>query len=370
MRLVIVGGGIAGLATAWAACRNGSDVVLLDQGKLPNPMAASSDSSRVLRHAYGPTHGYAAMAVEAYAAWDRLWRDLGATHYEETGNLILGTADDPWIAGSLRSFDRLGIPHEGLKGSALLSRFPMVDEAAAQSGHFSPKAGVLFADRIVTGLIAWLRRKGVEIRENAKVEEIDENGASVRCADGRQIEGDAVLVACGAWAGNLAADLMDSIAPSRQVVLYVKPPAALESAWAQGPVVSHVESTTQRILYALPPVAGTHIKFGDHRMEVGGDPDAPRVATHADVAAILHLARGSFADIDGYRLVSSKVCFYTVTPDERFLVRRRGRTVYLSACSGHGFKFGALVGERTAEALTELPRFESYRDWLAGTAEV
>jgi sarcosine oxidase len=40
---------------------------------------------------------------------------------------------------------------------------------------------------------------------------------------------------------------------------------------------------------------------------------------------------------------------YTTTPDEHFIVERRGRVVIGSACSGHGFKFAPAIGKRLAE---------------------
>jgi sarcosine oxidase len=39
---------------------------------------------------------------------------------------------------------------------------------------------------------------------------------------------------------------------------------------------------------------------------------------------------------------------YTTTPDERFILERRGRVLIGSACSGHGFKFAPAIGERLA----------------------
>jgi sarcosine oxidase len=39
---------------------------------------------------------------------------------------------------------------------------------------------------------------------------------------------------------------------------------------------------------------------------------------------------------------------YTTTPDEHFILERRGRVVIGSACSGHGFKFAPAVGSRLA----------------------
>jgi sarcosine oxidase len=36
------------------------------------------------------------------------------------------------------------------------------------------------------------------------------------------------------------------------------------------------------------------------------------------------------------------------TPDQTFILERRGRIVVGSACSGHGFKFAPAIGERLA----------------------
>jgi glycine/D-amino acid oxidase-like deaminating enzyme len=41
MKAIIVGGGIVGLATAWALARDGHEVELFEQGPLPNPLASS-----------------------------------------------------------------------------------------------------------------------------------------------------------------------------------------------------------------------------------------------------------------------------------------------------------------------------------------
>lgn len=39
------------------------------------------------------------------------------------------------------------------------------------------------------------------------------------------------------------------------------------------------------------------------------------------------------------------------TADNRFLSRQIGRATVVSACSGHGYKFGAAVGRRVAAAV-------------------
>ena len=48
------------------------------------------------------------------------------------------------------------------------------------------------------------------------------------------------------------------------------------------------------------------------------------------------------------RSLRAETCLYTNTADERFVLERRGNLVVGSPCSGHGFKFAPLIGERLA----------------------
>jgi sarcosine oxidase len=67
----------------------------------------------------------------------------------------------------------------------------------------------------------------------------------------------------------------------------------------------------------------------------------------------------------------SETCLYTMAPDEDFVLERVGPVVIGSACSGHGFKFGPLVGEILADLALGLDprlpegRFSSQRPGLA-----
>jgi sarcosine oxidase len=55
-------------------------------------------------------------------------------------------------------------------------------------------------------------------------------------------------------------------------------------------------------------------------------------------------------------VVNARVCMYTNTADERFIAITPagipGVTV-LSACSGHGFKFAAVMGDLMAELILD-----------------
>src|SRR5829696_10254142 len=105
MRVIVVGGGVMGLSVARGLHRLGHEPVVLEQGTIPNPNASSADQHRLIRYAYGEAHGYAVMVRDAYAAWERLWSDLGQSLYVPTGQVLTAPRDDPWLLSSCLSLE-------------------------------------------------------------------------------------------------------------------------------------------------------------------------------------------------------------------------------------------------------------------------
>src|SRR5260370_4129793 len=132
MKAIIVGGGIMGLATAWALARGGHEVELLEQGPLPNPLASSMDDHRLIRHPYGDRRGYARMIDAAYAAWDLLWGDLGQRLYAPTGTLALTGNGETSAARSAAVLAGIGKPMSELRLAHLPRRFPQLHTKGAE----------------------------------------------------------------------------------------------------------------------------------------------------------------------------------------------------------------------------------------------
>ena len=94
------------------------------------------------------------------------------------------------------------------------------------------------------------------------------------------------------------------------------------------------------------------LKVGAHHAGPEADPNEPGEPEPELVERITAWAR------DTYRLadpepVGAETCIYTTTPDESFILERRGRLVVGSPCSGHGFKFAPAIGERLAALALE-----------------
>jgi glycine/D-amino acid oxidase-like deaminating enzyme len=364
MKIGIVGAGIMGLAAAWALQRRGASVSVFEQYAIPNPLGSSVDQHRLIRYPYGDQLGYCRMVEAAYAAWARLWADLGdasetRTLYAETGTIGLDGGKGDWAARSLATMAAAGVPFERLAPADLARRFPHLNADGIGTAFYQPNGGALFAGRIVERLAHHLATTGVALHPKTRIAEIDPERARFLVGDGRAHSFDRVLIAAGAWLTRLAPAFAARVTPSRQLVVYVEPPPAHKAAWAAAPMV--VEFRGDSAFYAVPPRAGLGLKFGDHNFTLGGDPDRDREATRAEAETLLAGWRGRFRDGDAYRIVEAKTCFYDVEPREQFILEPLAAAGWVMAgFSGHGFKFGALMGEIAAAAMLG----EKSADWV------
>jgi glycine/D-amino acid oxidase-like deaminating enzyme len=359
--LVIVGGGIMGLSTAWAMARRGWRVTLLEQHGIPNPLGSSVDHHRLIRYPYGSMPGYGRMVREAYAAWAQLWGDLGETLHVDSGTLVLSGVEGGWAAASVRQLDALGVPHRRLTPREMTQRWPHLKPDGLAFVLHLESGGVLLAERIVAALAAHLRPR-IDLREQTRVTDIDPARGAVRLADGRSIAGDHLVITAGPWTTRLVPNLTGRIVPSRQVLAYAMPPATHAAAWVSSPMV--LENTENVGFYAVPPVAGTPLKIGDHSFTRQGAPDRDREPDARELATVFALASQRFADAAQYRLAGGRTCFYTVTEDERFVLHAEGRALALSPCSGHGFKFGTVIGQKVAATLAGELSVSALAAWL------
>lgn len=372
MNIAIVGGGIMGLSAAWALAKRGARVSVFEQHAIPNPLGSSVDQHRLIRYPYGGDIGYMRMVDAAFGAWDRLWADLGDAVqarrlYVETGTVGIDAAGADWAQRSAASMREAGIAFETLDGAALVRRFPHLRPEGIATAIYEKRGGALFAGRIVERLAHHLGTGGVALHAKTKVADIDAERGRVRLADGAVRAFDRVIVAAGPWVARLVPGLAARVTASRQIVVYIDPPPAQAAAWATAPLM--IEMDRDYAFYAVPPRAGLGMKFGDHRFTLAGDPDREREVPRAEAEELLAKCRHRFRDGERYRIVEAKTCFYDVEPRERFILEPRGAAGYvMSGFSGHGFKFGALMGELAAAAVLGEKSAEAVRRYAAGEA--
>jgi glycine/D-amino acid oxidase-like deaminating enzyme len=364
MKVIIIGGGIVGLSTAWALARGGHEALLFEQGPLPHEGGASYDQQRLIRLPYADQVGYCAMTVDALKSWQRLWDDLGQSHYAEIGSLALSSEEGDWADLSRQTLDHLGLDYETLDHKQIEDLCPFMTVPQGVWGLHNTTGGLLFASRIVDSLIRDLRRRGVTLRDNARIVGVDPASSAVTLEDGSRQTADAIVVAAGAWTAKLFPELAHRAVPHRQVVTYMQPPAAHAKAWAEAPVMVHLLNDVD--IYAAPPAGGTELKFGCGQHRRPGDPDNLEPLGENEAAEVAGAFAPLLRDFADYKVLRGQVCPYAISSGERFVTERNGPILLIGGCSGHMFKFGALMGEQLARTVTGELGFKAFKLWAEG----
>ena len=111
-------------------------------------------------------------------------------------------------------------------------------------------------------------------------------------------------------------------------------------------------------LYGFPPMPGERrIKVATEQYTTSTTAaSVDRTVSVAESADMYRLhVEGRLAGVTP-KVMQTAACLYTVTPDRSFIIDRhpgKDKVLVVSACSGHGFKHSAGIGEAVAEVLSE-----------------
>jgi sarcosine oxidase len=330
----VVGGGLLGLAAAWALRRRGRDVVVFEQAEVGHMRGGSHGAARIFRYGY-PDARYVEMAIVARARWRALERACGETLLVPTGQVSFGHDLEPMI----EAMRAAGVPPQPLSPAEARERFPTL--AVDATAVFEPDSGVLVADRCLAALRDTAQ---LDVRTGEHVVHVDDDARGVSIAtDSSDVRADVAIVTAGPWTSTLVPSLA-VVQPfaTLEHVAYVRP---RDRHAAPAPVfIAHDAPAC----YGLPTIDG-RFKVGLHHAGVPIDPD--HAARTVDERAVREIEDAVRRFLPGFDPVPERVetCIYDNTPDEDFVVDRRGHVVVGCGTSGHGFKFGPLLGEMLAE---------------------
>ena len=363
MKLVIIGAGIVGLAIGHSALGRGHRVTIIEQGPIPNPHSASFDEHRMIRYQYRNAEGYSRMVVDAFAAWERLFAEMGRRHFSDSGVISISLESNDYAAASLATLKQAGLPQEVVEGATLEVLVPQLELPNNAIGVLCHPGGPLYADRIVTDLISLIEAKGGELLANSRAVAIDDAEAQVTLEDGRVIAGDAVIVAAGAWLDQLLPDEGTQSSSQRQTLAYVTAPQACMKAWQDGPALCVIGD---RNVYTLPPRDGTGLKFGSGALRRTLPVTNGFAVDPEQVRAVIGAFAPYLRDPDGYVVERGKVGYYVADSSREFRLHRRNRRLVITNCDGQMFKFGALFGEKLVDLIEGQAQLDAMSQWIAG----
>lgn len=350
LRVLVVGGGVIGLSTAWRLVRSGARVTLIERDRLGQ--GASRVAAGMLAPITEAGHGRGDPALVRFARTSLARYPSFATELEadadlpvslDTRGTLIVALDRDDAESVRRAFEfrrSLGLPVEWLSGTRAREIEPLLTPRA-NAAMWIPDDHQVDARALLTALARACVLRGVAIQDETPVERIvvgDGAIAGVRTALG-DIDADVVVLAAGAWSGGIAGLPPDAVPPVRPVKGQIVRLRATDDF-----ALAHVVRTPRA--YILKKTDGSVI-VGATQEEMGFDVQA----TAGGVKELLEHAWEAIPAI--YELVFDgvEVGLRPAARDHLPIIgatRVRG----LVMATGH-FRSGILLAPATADALVE-----------------
>ncbi|WP_347558822.1 N-methyl-L-tryptophan oxidase [Robbsia sp. KACC 23696] len=366
--VIVVGLGAFGSATAYQLAKRGVRVLGIDQFTPPHDRGSSHGATRITRMAVGEGEVYVPIIKRSHAIWDELERDTGATLFHRTGGLIMGLSGETshhgrtdFIKRSIDTAVQFGIPHEVLDAAEVRRRYPQFQTQDDEIAYFEPGAGALVPESCVQVQLDEARRLGADLRYGEKVLSITEQGDSVTV---RTTSGDysaaKVIVTAGPWVPGMAGGVVQAnLRVMRQTLHWFATDAPQWYAPERCPVFIWMHGRgDDEYLYGFPMVdgkPGVKVASEQYFAETLPDQFARAVETEESEEMYDRHVKNRLRALQR-QAVHAAACLYTVSTDSHFIVDRyrdMRNVQVVSACSGHGFKNSAGLGEQLALAAIE-----------------
>jgi sarcosine oxidase len=372
--VIVIGLGAVGSAALYQLARAGINAIGIDRWEPPHAMGSSHGETRITRQAIGEGEAYVPLVLRSHEIWRELEQETGERLLEACGVLIIGADGGAalhhnrsgFVLNTVAAAQTHGIAHEVLSIAETRHRFPQFRLAGDELVYFEPGGGFVYPERCIAAQLSVARRLGARMVTGAQVTAITETGDGVAVtAGGTTYHAARAILAAGAWTPGLAASpLLAPLALRRQVLHWFAPERPQDFAVGAFPAFIWLHgSDAEDSFYGFPipdDLGHQLVKVADENQTRSiADPDLLDREVGMDEAATMH--RDHLAGrIPGLALpaVRSAACLYTCTPDADFVIgplEGMERVTLVSACSGHGFKHSAAVGEYATRLIAEGP---------------
>ncbi len=364
--VVVVGLGAVGSATLLRLARAGVRAIGIDRFAPPHDRGSTHGESRITRLGVGEGAAYAGLVSRSHEIWRELEAETGESLFLQTGGLVMGPVDGgtnhhgkgDFVRRSIAVAQANEIPHEVLDAAEIGRRYPQFGLAGNEIGYFEPSAGLVRPERCVEVQLRLARESGATICTGERVQSIDGSGGVTVVTDKARYDAARVVLAAGAWVADLAGPAVAThTAAYRQTLHWFAADDPSDYAPERFPVFIWMHGAgPEDYFYGFPALPGSSaVKVASERYTTAIEPDAlDRVVAPGESAA-MHANHVS-SRLRGIRSAVQRAaaCLYTVTPDSDFLVDTLPAmpgVLVASACSGHGFKHSAALGEVLADAV-------------------
>jgi|GEM_PF-655191 len=357
--LVIVGGGIMGLMTAYFASEFTDKILLIEKRTIGNKYAGSSGISRSFRNDYlDPV--YNVLSLEAKRLWDEIAEASKCTFFIKCGGVNLAKKNvTPNLSKTYAqtSFDvmkSLGLNATMLKNRKK-ERFSQFD---ADMISYDSEAGLLYIPAINAALVKVLKKRNVTIMDRTPVTKIDEHDdeVDVYVQNATTICTKNVVMTAGIWSLELLANMKKysllklPLIPHKQNLWYYLPKNIKKFMKKHFPVFAYLDVG----IYGHP------ICDGSPGVKVAYfDPFGAKLAKsglsiqkQTEITDARSFLKNCIPELSDAKLVKEESGYYQMTLDNEFIVGKLDgykRTFIGAGFCGTGYKFAPVIGKSLAQ---------------------
>lgn len=379
--VLVVGLGAAGAATLYQLARRGARVAGIDRFRPPHTLGSSHGESRITRLAVGEGAAYVPLVRRSHEIWRELQQHSGEAIYTDCGGLVLAATDAaPAPEGRTDFYHRTlalaqanGIRHEQLGAAEVQRRFPALQLQGSEEAYFEPEAGFVRPELAITTQLRQAAALGAGLHLEETLLDVQPHGQrlqvvteTVNAGNGSQRRvhrADRVVLALGPWLPQFLAPRSAVPVPLRvlrQVMYWFDVPAADAARYRPGAMPVFIwafGNGEQDSFYGFPAAdpAQPRVKMATAQWRETTTPETvQRQVAPAEVQAFVDSRVHTRLAFRAEDCSDARACLYTATPDHRFIVDALpglDAVTVVSACSGHGFKHSAGLGDAVAERL-------------------